>query len=169
MSEYSRRTDAQEAGSSSVESDTDRQMAYESQGYPSRPSVSEEYRQATSAREGAVARAQEEALEYGEQVREKAAEYGEKAQQQLDAGKDQAAAGMERAAGQLRERAAQGGGVPAQAGMKVADTMDQAAGYLREHTTAEMWDEVEMYVRQHPAQALAGAAFAGFMLGRILR
>ena len=170
MSEHIRRTGAQDVGSSSSETDLDQQHAgYEGQSYPNRPSVEDEYSRAATAREGTAARAQEEALEYADQAKDKAAEYGQKAQQQIDAGKDQAAAGMERAAGQLRERVSQSGGVQAQAGTKVADTMEQAAGYLREHSTAEMWDEVEMYVREHPAQALAGAAFAGFMLGRILR
>ena len=166
MSEYSSRIGAQDVGSSSSEADKEQQhMAYESRDYPNRPSVSEEYRQAASAGEGTAERAQE----YAGQAREKVAEYGEKAQQQLESGKDQAAAGMERAAEQLRERASQTGGMQAQAGTKIADTMEQAAGYLRERSTAEMWDDVETYVRQHPAQALAGAAFAGFIVARVLR
>jgi ElaB/YqjD/DUF883 family membrane-anchored ribosome-binding protein len=99
----------------------------------------------------------------------KVSEYGEKAAEQVEAGKGKAATGMEQAAGTLREKVAGTSGITAEAGTKVADRMDLTAGYLREHSTGEMWDEVEHYVREHPAQALAGAVFAGFLIAKVLR
>jgi ElaB/YqjD/DUF883 family membrane-anchored ribosome-binding protein len=59
--------------------------------------------------------------------------------------------------------------MPAQAGVKVADTMESAAGYLREHNTEDMVGDLEKYVKAHPTTALAGAVVAGFFIGRILR
>jgi hypothetical protein len=59
--------------------------------------------------------------------------------------------------------------MPAQAGAKAADALDNASGYLRTHETSEILNDVESYAKAHPAQALAGAVVAGFVLGRILR
>jgi ElaB/YqjD/DUF883 family membrane-anchored ribosome-binding protein len=47
--------------------------------------------------------------------------------------------------------------------------MESAAGYLKEHSTTEMWEDLEHYAKEHPGQALAGAVVTGFLLGRILR
>ncbi|HXH21791.1 MAG TPA: hypothetical protein VNN10_07160 [Dehalococcoidia bacterium] len=124
-----------------------------------RPSVEEEYR-------GGIG---EKADEFAGRAREMASEYAEMAQAQVEVGKDQAASSMETAAQKLRERTMAQGGLGSQAGEKVAEGMESAAGYLREHSTGEIWDDVERYVRAHPMQALAGAAFAGFLLGRMLR
>jgi ElaB/YqjD/DUF883 family membrane-anchored ribosome-binding protein len=152
MSEYTRRTRPGAESRRAPDEATSSQGGY---GYPNEPSVQEEFSST--------------AEELKSKVQDQAQEYGEKAQDQFEAGKQQAAGGMEKAAEMVRERAAQTGGVPAQAGARVADTMESAAGYLREHDTAQMWDDLEAYVRQHPAQALAGAAFAGFIFGRMLR
>jgi ElaB/YqjD/DUF883 family membrane-anchored ribosome-binding protein len=104
-----------------------------------------------------------------DQAKEKASEYGEKAQEQAELAKDQAAGGIERAADALRERSESMEGTPAQAGIKVADSMETAAAYLKDHNTTEMWGDLERYAKQHPGQALAGAVVTGFILGRILR
>jgi hypothetical protein len=111
----------------------------------------------------------EKAQEYRETTEEKASELGDKAQEQLETGKEHAAGRMERAAEIVRERASGSEGVPAEAASKVAGSMEGAATYLREHSTAEIWSDVEGYAREHPAQAIAGAVFAGFIIGRILR
>lgn len=113
--------------------------------------------------------ARERAQEYGDQARAKAQEYGHQAQEKADQGMDQAASGMERTAEMVRERTGGGDGIAAQAGGRAADAMENAAGYLRERDTSEVWNDVETYARSHPAQALAGAIFAGFLLGRIIR
>jgi ElaB/YqjD/DUF883 family membrane-anchored ribosome-binding protein len=111
---------------------------------------------------------QEKTREYTEQVKDKASEYGEKAQEQVEAGKDMAAERMESAATVIREKAGQSG-LPAEAGEKLATGMEKTAGYLREHDTTQMMDDLETYVRSHPMKALAGAIFAGFVIGRVLR
>lgn len=113
--------------------------------------------------------AREKAQQYGEQAREKAQEYGDRAQEQAEKGRVQTATGMEKAAGMVRERTAGTSGMPAEAGAKAADALDNASGYLRTHQTSEIMNDVETYARTHPGQALAGAIFAGFVLGRILR
>jgi ElaB/YqjD/DUF883 family membrane-anchored ribosome-binding protein len=103
------------------------------------------------------------------QAKDKASELGQKAQQQADMGKDKAAGGMESAADKIREQASKSDGMTAQTGTKVADSMEKTAGYLREHDTTEMLDDVEQYVKDHPMQAVAGAVIGGFVIGRILR
>jgi ElaB/YqjD/DUF883 family membrane-anchored ribosome-binding protein len=104
-----------------------------------------------------------------EQAKEKASEYGEKAQEQAEQAKDQAAGGMERAAGMIRDRSTSMDGTTGEAGTKVAAGMESAATYLKEHNTTEMWNDLELYAKEHPGQALAGAVVTGFVLGRILR
>jgi hypothetical protein len=112
---------------------------------------------------------QEKAQDVAEKTRETAAELGQKAQDQLDTGTDQAASGLEQAAEKLRSQTENSSGMPAQAGVKVAEGMESAAGYLREHNTEDMIGDVERYVKAHPTTALAGAVVAGFFIGRVLR
>ena len=102
-------------------------------------------------------------------AREKASEVGQKAQEGVEQGRQQAASGLSQAAETLRERSEGSSGVASDAGVKVAEGMESAAGYLQTHTSTEIWTDVEGYVRQHPGQALAGAIVTGFLIGRILR
>lgn len=102
-------------------------------------------------------------------VKEKASEMGSKVQDQAEVGKDKAADGLEKAAEQMRTRLESQGGPQAQVGVKVADGMEKTAGYLREHEAAEIWSDVESFVKEHPMQAAATAAVAGFVIARILR
>ena len=115
----------------------------------------------------------DKASEVAGQAQQKAGEVTtqaqQKAQEQLETGREQAATGMYRAAESLREKVGEGGSTPQQAGVKVAEGMEGAATYLQQHSTNEIWTDLEEYMRQHPGQALAGAVFAGFVLGRILR
>jgi ElaB/YqjD/DUF883 family membrane-anchored ribosome-binding protein len=115
-----------------------------------------------------ASKAQDKASEMGQKAQETASKAGEKAQEKVDQGMDSAAGGMESAASKLREQAENMDGMPAQAGTKVADTMERTAGYLREHDSAEIMDDIEQYVREHPMQAVAGAIVGGFLIGRIL-
>jgi hypothetical protein len=111
----------------------------------------------------------ERAQEMGRQGQEKASEMAERAQERAEVGREQAAGGMHSAADQIRERTGSSEGMPREAGAKVAETMDSTANYLQEHSTSEIWNDVELYVRKHPGQALAGAVVAGLLIGRILR
>jgi ElaB/YqjD/DUF883 family membrane-anchored ribosome-binding protein len=112
---------------------------------------------------------QDRAQEMAGKTRETVTEMGQKAQDKLDKGTDQAASGLEQAADKLREQAEGSSGMPAQAGVKVAEGMENAAGYLREHDTEAIIGDLEKYVKTHPTTALAGAVVAGFFIGRILR
>jgi ElaB/YqjD/DUF883 family membrane-anchored ribosome-binding protein len=98
-----------------------------------------------------------------------AAEYSHKAKDTLNNNREQAASGVEKAAEKVRDQLGQKEGLPGQAGVKMADTMESTATYIRDHTTDEMMGDVERLVREHPVQAIAGAIFAGFVIGRVLR
>ena len=73
------------------------------------------------------------------------------------------------AAERMRERADSHEGMQADVATKAADAMDRTASYLKEHDSQELWSEVEAFVKEHPMQAAAGALFAGYMLGKIIR
>jgi ElaB/YqjD/DUF883 family membrane-anchored ribosome-binding protein len=93
----------------------------------------------------------------------------EKSMEGLEAGKERLGGGMESAADIIRDRTGETTGLPHDAGTKLADTMDKTATYLHEHSSEEIWSEVEHYVREHPTQALVGAVLAGLVVGRVLR
>jgi ElaB/YqjD/DUF883 family membrane-anchored ribosome-binding protein len=112
--------------------------------------------------------AEEQAKEYAEQAKNKASEMADEGKKRAEAGKDQAASSLERAAQVTHERVAGSEGMPAQAGTKVADVMEDTAKYLRTHDTNEIWRDVESYARSHPVQALAGAVVGGFVLGKLI-
>jgi ElaB/YqjD/DUF883 family membrane-anchored ribosome-binding protein len=88
--------------------------------------------------------------------------------EKTEQGIDRTAEGVQSAAERIRSEANERGGMTAEAGTKVADTMDRTAGYLREHDSEQILSDVERYVREHPLQAVAGAVVGGFILGRLL-
>jgi ElaB/YqjD/DUF883 family membrane-anchored ribosome-binding protein len=47
--------------------------------------------------------------------------------------------------------------------------METAAAYLKEHSSDEIFKDLEVFVKEHPTQALVGAIFAGFLVGRMMR
>lgn len=114
-----------------------------------------------------------------QQVRERATAVSEQAQEMgartADAARDAAESGREGAAGMLErtaeriEQRSDEGGMQGAAAGKAAEGMQAAAGYLKEHDTGELIEDVEHYVRSHPMRSLAGAVAAGFLVGRILR
>lgn len=118
-------------------------------------------------REQAEGAASEAAERAGQVAGDMAGEARTKADEAADMGRERAAEGMERTASMLRERE-QDGAVGAVAG-RAAEGMERSASYIRQHDTAEMWTDVEHYVREHPVQGIAGAMAAGFLVGRILR
>jgi len=92
----------------------------------------------------------------------------DKAKEQVDAGMDKAASGLEATAEKIKGMSGEGEGMPAQAGVKVAESMETAAAYLKEHSSDEIFKDLEVYVKEHPTQALVGAIFAGFLVGRMM-
>jgi len=93
----------------------------------------------------------------------------DKAKEQVDAGIDKAAEGLESTAERIKSMTGDGEGMPAQAGVKLAEGMEGAATYLKEHSSDEIFKDLEVFVKEHPTQALVGAIFAGFMVGRMMR
>ena len=102
-------------------------------------------------------------------AREQASAVADKAVKQADEATTRAGESMEDVASKLRDQARGQGGVAAEVGTKVADTMETTASYLKEHDPPEMLDALERYVREHPLQALAGAIVVGFLIARIVR
>lgn len=104
-----------------------------------------------------------------EKAREQMSAVKDQASDRIEDGRERVADGAQQAADRVREEAESRGGVQGKVGLKAADTMEQAAGYLRDHRTDEIWSDVERYAKEHPMQAVGGAVFAGFLLGRVLR
>ena len=93
----------------------------------------------------------------------------ETAYSMAESGREGAAGALDSAAERLEDRAASSSGVQAATAERAAQGMQAAAGYLKEHDTAEVWDDLEQYVRTHPMQSVAVAVAAGLVIGRALR
>jgi len=104
--------------------------------------------------------------EMTDKAKETVSSISSKAQEQAEKGREGAATGLDSAADIIRSDSMP---LHPEVSQKVAEGVDTAAGYLHEHSTDEMLADVERYVREHPTQSLAGAVFAGFLLGRALR
>jgi len=51
----------------------------------------------------------------------------------------------------------------------IADTLGDAASYIRNKKFTDMWDDAQGGVKAYPAAALIGAVAVGFVVGRLLR
>jgi ElaB/YqjD/DUF883 family membrane-anchored ribosome-binding protein len=102
-----------------------------------------------------------------DQARNNTGEMANQAKERAKVVKDQAADGLERAAQVAHQRASESGGMPAEAGTKVANVMEDTAQYLRTHDSNDIWGDLASSVRRHPIQALAGALVGGFLLGKL--
>ncbi|HEX6030757.1 MAG TPA: hypothetical protein VFY90_04940 [Tepidiformaceae bacterium] len=111
---------------------------------------------------------QDKASEMTEKTKEQAVQVKDRATEQAETGKQRAASGLQSAADQLRSRAGEEG-TTGQVASKAADTMERSASYLQEHEVNEIWEDFERMVKDHPMQAAAGALFAGFVIGRMMR
>lgn len=138
------------------------------QGTPGDSSMDEMRERAGEMASDAAQSAQQRAAELRDQAAEMAPRAREAAYDTVESGRTGAAEGLERAAENL-ERQSRGDGMTAMAAGAAADGMQQAAGYLRTHETAEMWEDVERYVREHPGRSVLAAIAAGVVVGRILR
>jgi ElaB/YqjD/DUF883 family membrane-anchored ribosome-binding protein len=140
-------------------------MGQQGTDFPERPDL-----------EGRAGSAYRPATEFGHErepgggdAASKTARYREQMTEQVQHAKEQASHRIESAAERLRERASAQGGLPGRAGEKAAEGMERTAGYLRERDAAGIAGDVKQYTRSHPMTALAGAAAAGYLLGRIFR
>lgn len=118
-------------------------------------------------------RAMDEGRQMADQARQSAGEAmneaGDRAYGAAETGRENAASGLERAAAGLERRADGSDGMSAMAAERAAEGMQSAAGYLRQHDSTEIWQDVERYVQHNPVRSLLGAVAAGFVVGRILR
>jgi len=104
-------------------------------------------------------------------AQEQAKRYGQKAMDAVEAGRESAASTLDSAASAVRSNADSlpGGADVSRFARRAADKMGGAAQYLREHEVKDVMSEVQSFVKEHPAQALLGAALVGFLAGRSMR
>ncbi len=114
-------------------------------------------------------KAMEGATRMKESVQDNVSSFRTGAMEQVEQSREKAAGGVESAAQQVRERVSGAGGLQETAGVKVAESMDKTATYLREHDTKAIVTDFEQYAKEHPTQAIMGAVAFGFILGRILK
>jgi ElaB/YqjD/DUF883 family membrane-anchored ribosome-binding protein len=104
-------------------------------------------------------------------AQEQAKRYGQRAMDAVESGRESAASTLDSAASGIRSKADSlpGGADVSRFARRAADKIGGAAQYLREHEVKDMMSEVESFVKEHPAQALLGAALVGFLAGRSMR
>jgi ElaB/YqjD/DUF883 family membrane-anchored ribosome-binding protein len=101
-------------------------------------------------------------------TKRQASEAADQAGEQIEHAKGRAADAIDSGAGALRDQPEVNIGAVDNARMKVADSMESTASYLRDRDSSGILNDAEQYLRDHPMQAIAGAVAAGFVLGWIL-
>ena len=119
--------------------------------------------------ENATAKVQDKVDEVTEKAQEVPDRAREMAMNAADSGRESTATALENVAERIGERVDGTGGMQNVAAEKAAEGVQEAAGYLREHDAAEIWEDVEGYVKQRPGRAVLVAAATGLIVGRILR
>jgi hypothetical protein len=104
-----------------------------------------------------------------DQLARTARDYTELAQERAEHLSERAAGTIERAAEALRDRAEEAPYIPTAAGEMAAERMEQSAGYMRRRGALGAAADLHAQVRSHPMISLAGAAVAGYVIGRLLR
>jgi ElaB/YqjD/DUF883 family membrane-anchored ribosome-binding protein len=104
-------------------------------------------------------------------AQEQAKRYGQRAMDAVESGRESAATSLDNAASGIRAKADSlpGGPDVSRFARRAADKIGGAAQYLRDHEVKDMMSEVQSFVKEHPAQALLGAAVVGFLAGRARR
>jgi ElaB/YqjD/DUF883 family membrane-anchored ribosome-binding protein len=104
-------------------------------------------------------------------AQEEAKRYGQRAMDAVESGRETAASKLDSAASGIRARADSlpGGADVSRFARRAADRIDGAAQYLRNHEVKDVMSGVEAFIKDHPAQALLGAAVVGFLAGRSMR
>lgn len=104
-------------------------------------------------------------------AQEEAKRYGQRALDAVESGRQSAASTLDSAASGIRSKADSlpGGADVSRFARRAADKIGGAAQYLREHEVKDMMSEAESFIKEHPTQALLGAALVGFLAGRSMR
>lgn len=113
----------------------------------------------------------DQATQAAGRMKDKGMEYAQSTVDKIDQKRDPAAQGLESAASTLHEKADSlpGGEKVSNLAHKTAEKLQGTADYVREHDTRAMVNDVERFVKEHPAQSLAAAAAVGFLVGRAFR
>jgi ElaB/YqjD/DUF883 family membrane-anchored ribosome-binding protein len=104
-------------------------------------------------------------------AQEEAKRSGQRALDAVESGRQTAASTLDSAASGIRSKADSlpGGADVSRFARRAADKIGGAAQYLREHEVKDMMSEAESFIKEHPTQALLGAALVGFLAGRSMR
>lgn len=114
---------------------------------------------------GTAARMQEAIGEQAGEAKDKVAEFGRKAIDKIDAQRGPTATALDQTASALHQKSDKAATVAHRA----ADKIQATADYVREHDLKAMTDDVGSLVRRYPAQSIAAAAIAGFLVARAFR
>jgi len=104
-------------------------------------------------------------------VKDKAGQVAETVSEKLGQQRESAAEGLNRAASTIHDNADAVPGGPKLVKMthNVADGMESAADYLRDHDFSQMGKDVMNVCRRYPTQSLVAALALGFLIGRSRR
>ncbi|MFV2087646.1 hypothetical protein [Micromonospora sp. LOL_021] len=109
--------------------------------------------------------------ETGRQARNLVGEATSQLREQASTQQHRAADGLRTIGNELQEMASksESDGLAGELARRASDAAQQAAGWLENRQPGELVDEVRQYARRHPGTFLAGAAFAGLLVGRLTR
>ncbi|MGK2964323.1 MAG: hypothetical protein ACSLFM_01810 [Tepidiformaceae bacterium] len=97
------------------------------------------------------------------------ADLRDRAVESAEAARERAADAAHNVSEGIRERSEGSPEAVAAIGTRAADSLDRTANYLRDRDSAQIWDDVEAYTREHPVQAVLAAVAAGFIISRVVR
>jgi hypothetical protein len=125
---------------------------------------------------GLAAKATEKAREIGVTAKERASERvriishkaRDTASEQLEHQRERVASGIDSAAGSLIEHAEQANRLQREAEVRMAHSMEAAAGYLHNHPSEEVARDMREIVRRRPMISVLVALLAGYLLARLL-
>jgi ElaB/YqjD/DUF883 family membrane-anchored ribosome-binding protein len=109
----------------------------------------------------------DEAKDKARELGSRAAQTGRQATEKVDAQREPAARALENTASRLQDGGDRIASAASGAVRSTTDKLHATADYIREHDVRDMLDDVQDLVRRHPGQALAAAAVAGFLVGKV--
>ena len=112
-----------------------------------------------------AARMKEVVSDKTSEAKDKVVEYGRQAMDKIDAQRQPAANALEQTASALHQQSDK----VASVSHRAADKIQATADYIRQNDLKAMTDDVSGLVRRYPAQSLAAALVAGFVLARSFR
>lgn len=108
------------------------------------------------------------ASEMATQAKDKAQEWASTASSKANDVRSNVGEGIESFAGKIRDKAPEQG-MLGSAAAGVANTIEAAGSYLRDHDFGEMGQEVTNVIRRYPIQAILVGVGLGFLLARATR